>query len=158
MFEVPEEKEEANRAALWIGIAVVLVLAVVGVLAYVNSNGGAKSAALAATPAVPAAVANADAVHDLRVISAKMDKDYTGTTAVWSVDIKNDSQNYTYSNVTYETNYAGADNSILATNRGQITISIDPGEDQTADFQDALYPEGTAWYKIKITGATATSQ
>lgn len=157
MFEVPEEKEEASRATLWIGIAVVLVLAVVGTLAYVN-RGGPKSAAPAAAPAIPAAVANADAVHDLRVVSAKMDKDYTGTTAMWSVDVKNDSQVYTYSDIAYETTYAAADNSILATNQGKMKISIGPGEDQTADFRDALYPDRTAWYKVKITGATASKQ
>jgi hypothetical protein len=78
---------------------------------------------------------------------------------MWSVDIKNSSPDYTYSNIAYETTYAGADNSILGTNQGKIAaVSIGPGEEQTANFRDALYPAGTAWYKIKITGATAARQ
>lgn len=160
MFEVPEEKEEASRAALWIGIAVVLVLAVVGVLAYVN-RGGPKSAAPAAAPTATAATAaagKADPVHDLRIIDKKMDKDYTGTVAMWSVDVKNDSQVYTYSNIGYQTTYAAADNSVLATNQGTMKITVGPGEDQTANFRDVLYPAGTVFFSIKITGATAGTQ
>lgn len=159
MFEVPEEKEEASRAALWVGIAVVLVLAVVGTLAYMN-RGGAKSggAAPAATPAASVPAGKADALHDLRIIDKKMDKDYTGTVAMWSVDVKNDSQVYTYSNIAYQTTYAGADSTVLATNQGTMKITVGPGEDQTANFRDALYPAGTALYSIKITGATASTQ
>jgi hypothetical protein len=158
MFEVPEEKEEASRATLWIGVAVVLVLAVVGVFIYVTSKGGAKSTAPAATSAATAGITKADPVHDLRVVSAKMDKDYTGTTAMWSVEIKNGSSEYTYSNIAYETTYAAADNSILLTNQGKVAVSIGPDEDQTAEFRDALYPPHTAWYKVRITGATAARQ
>jgi hypothetical protein len=157
MFEVPQDKEEASRAALWIGIAVVGVLVIVGVLAYVN-RGGAKSAATATAPAAAVPAGKADALHDLRVISSKMDKDYTGTVAMWSVDVKNDSRVYTYSDIAYQTTYAAADSSVLATNQGKMKLTVGPGEDQTADFRDVLYPTGTVIYSIKITGATATTQ
>jgi hypothetical protein len=157
MFEVPQDKEEASRAALWIGVAVVAVLVVVGVLAYVY-RGGPQSAATATAPAAAVPAGKADPLHDLRVISSKMDKDYTGTVAMWSVDVKNDSRAYTYSKITYQTTYAAADSSVLATNKGTMKLTVGPGEDQTANFRDALYPTGTAIYSIKITGATATTQ
>ena len=158
MFEAPQDRVESSRTGLWVSIAVVLVLVVAGFLWYVHSRGGAKSGAPAGAPAATAAVANADAFHDLRVVSAKMDKDYTGTVARWSVDLRNLSQQYTYTNITYETTYVGADSATLAAGQGKLTISIGPGEEQTADFRDALYPTGTALYKFKITGAKAAVQ
>jgi len=97
----------------------------------------------------------ADPVHDLRVVSAKMDKDFSGTTAMWSVDIKNSSAELTYSNIAYETTYIGAENRVLLVNQGKIPITIGPGDDQSAQFRDTLYPSGTIWFKIRVMGATA---
>ena len=109
--------------------------------------------------AVPdaAAQANSDPVHDLRVVSAQMTKDYTGTTAAWTVEIKNQSPTYTYSNIAYETTYAGADNATLADNHGAIpSFTLGPGESQQTEFKDTGYPSGTAWFKFRVTGATAS--
>jgi len=48
-------------------------------------------------------------VHDLKILSARMEKDRAGTTAVWLVDVSNKSNAYTYSSIQYETTYVGPD-------------------------------------------------
>ena len=150
MFKVPQQLEQGSKAGLWVGIGIVVVLAV-GALVYVNSKGGAKGPAPAATPAN----VKADPVHDLRVVSAKMDKDSTGTTAMWRVEIRNKSSELTYSKIAYETTYVGADDRVLLLNQGKLPVSIGPGEEQTAKFSDTLYPSGTSWFKFRITDAAA---
>lgn len=142
---------------MFVVVGIVVVLAVVGFAVYLHFNGGT------ATPVAPAQTASAttekaDPVHDLRIVSAKMDKDVTGTTAMWLVELRNQSQTYTYSNISYETTYAGADNTILLQNKGQMTLTVAPGEDQSTQVRDALYPTGTAWYKFKVVDAKATVQ
>ncbi|HXQ26267.1 MAG TPA: hypothetical protein VN822_07660 [Candidatus Acidoferrales bacterium] len=143
---------------MWIGILVAVVVVAAAVVFYMDSKGGAKSAAPAAASAAAsaAAQANADPVHDLRRVSVKMDKDPSGTVAVWSVDLRNLSQTYGYKDIAYQTTYIGADNSVLLQNTGKITLSLDPGDEQTTTFRDALYPSGTALFKFDVTGATAT--
>lgn len=151
MFESPlKQEQQGSKTGLWIGIGLVVVLAVVALI-YVTSKRSAKG------PAPVATLTNVkgDPVHDLRVVSAKMDKDFSGTTAMWSVDIKNSSAGLTYSNIAYETTYIGAENRVLLVNQGKIPITIAPGDDQSSQFRDTLYPTGTIWFKIKITDATA---
>jgi hypothetical protein len=156
MFEA-QAKETSGGTGMLIGACIVVVLAIVGTLAYLNQKGGAKSAtpAVAAIGGVPAAQANADAVKDLHIVSAKMDKDYTGTMAVWSVEVKNTSGAYTYSNIGYETTYFGSDNSVLLQNQGKVSLSLGPGDEESTQFRDALYPGNTAWYKFRVVGAEA---
>jgi hypothetical protein len=156
MFETPGTSQKSSGAGMWIALSIVVVLAVVGAMAYMNRETSVKSAAPMAAATSAPTQANADAVHDLRIVSAKMDKDFTGTTAVWSVDIKNQSSTFTYSDVEYETTYAGADNSVLLQNHGKIPVTLGPGEEETTQVRDALYPSGTAWYKFRATSATAT--
>jgi hypothetical protein len=155
MFEASDAPEKSSGAGIWIVLSIVIVLAIVGSLAYMNRDTSAKSAA-PTTSVAPSVQANADAVKDLHVVSAKMDKDFTGTTAVWAVDIKNQSSTFTYSDIAYETDYFGADNSLLLQNQGKIPMTLGPGEEETTQIRDALFPSGTAWYKFKPTGATAT--
>ena len=144
---------------MFVGVGIVVVLAVVGFAAYVHFGGGGTTPpATAPAQTASATAAKADPVHDLRVVSAKMDKDYTGTTAMWLVELRNQSQTYTYSKIAYETTYAGADNTILLQNHGEMTITIGPGESQSPQVRDALYPTGTAWYKFKIVDAKASIQ
>ena len=144
---------------MFVGVGIVVVLAVVGFAAYVHfGGGGAATPATAPAQTASATAQKADPVHDLRVVSAKMDKDYTGTTAMWLVELRNQSQTYTYSKIAYETTYAGADNTILLQNHGEMTITIGPGESQSPQVRDALYPTGTAWYKFKIVDAKASIQ
>jgi len=143
---------------MWIGVTLVIVVACVGGFWLVNSHGSKGAApggtAAAAAPAGPAQT-TADAVHDLHIVSAKMDKDVSGTTAVWAVDIKNNSAVFTYSDIAYETTYAGGDNSVLLQNRGKIPVTLGPGDEETETIRDALYPNGTAWYKFRIDSATS---
>jgi hypothetical protein len=161
MFEAVQEKKEASSSRLHIGIAVVLAAAIAGAAVYMLSRGNSKSPQSAATSAAPAAAtaqAAADWVHDLKIFKATMDKDTTGTTAVWTVVIENRSSAYTYSNIQYETAYIGADNHPLLLNTGTISASLDPGDSKTSQFRDALYPVRTSWYKFRITGASAKIQ
>ena len=155
MFEA-QTKEKSGGSGLLIGICIVVVLAVVGTLAYMN-KGSAKgtegSASAAATGSAPAQQLKGDPVKDLHIVSATMDKDYTGNLAVWSVDIKNLSQVYTYSNISYQTNYFGGDNSVLVQNKGNISLSLAPGDEQSTQFRDVLYPSSTAWYRFTVVGA-----
>jgi hypothetical protein len=97
-----------------------------------------------------------DPVKDLHIVSATMEKDYTGTTAVWSVDVKNTSSVYTYSNIDYQTNYFAGDNSVLVQNKGKISLSLAPGDEQSTQFRDVLYPDNTAWYRFTVVGADTT--
>lgn len=156
MFETPETKGEQSATGMWVGILVVVALIVGGVLFYMGRKDGAKNAtpAAAASAAAPAQT-SADAAKDLRIVSRKMDKDYSGA-AMWTVELRNLSRVYSYSNIQYETTYVSADSTLLATNHGSIpSLTLDPGESQSGQFREAL-PSGTALYTVKITAATAS--
>jgi hypothetical protein len=73
--------------------------------------------------------------------------------AVWVVQMDNKSKAYTYSSIEYETTYVGANNAAIAVNKGTINVNLAPGDQQTAQVRDILYPTGTSWYKLRITGA-----
>jgi uncharacterized protein (UPF0333 family) len=156
MFEAQQQKEGTGNLGMWIGVAVIIV--VVAALAYyvMGPKESSKSHSAASASGSSAPVASADAPNDLRVVSVKMDKDVTGNIAVWSVDLRNTSHTYTYKDIAYQTTYLGADNSVLAQNTGKINLSLDPGEEQTTQFRDLLYPSGTALFKFMVTGASAS--
>jgi hypothetical protein len=159
MFDTPDTKGESSGLGKWVGILVILALIGGGVVFYMGKKDAAPNAAptTASAAAAPTPQSNADAVKDLRIVSKKLDKDYTGTTAMWSVELRNMSQVYSYSNIQYETTYIGRDGSGLGDNKGTIpSLTLDPGESQSAQFRDTLYPSGTALYNVKIIGATAT--
>ena len=137
---------------MWVGIAVVVVIVAVAAF-FVSSSGNKNTASDSAGPA-PAA-AKADPASDLRVTSAKMEN--SNGTAVWLIDVRNRSNNYSYNHIAYETTYGGADGSVIAVNHGEIPGSIGAGEESNEQVRDAAYPANTAWYKVKITGATATA-
>jgi hypothetical protein len=160
MFETPEEIKEKSPKGMWIALVVVAVAVVVGVLLYMRSRGGAPVSApvAASAPAQAPVKTDADPVRDLKVQRAAMNKDRTGTMAVWSVSIENKSPSFSYSNIKYETTYIGADNNAVLINKGTIATTIGPGEQKTSEFSDALFPAGTAWYKLRITGATPSAQ
>lgn len=154
MFETPETKGEQSGTGKWVGIAVVIAIIIGAGVFFMGRKDGAQNATPAASTAAPAQVTS-DAAKDLRVVSRKMDKDSSGA-AVWSVELRNLSQVYSYSNIQYETSYVGADSTLLANNHGVIpSLTLDPGESQSAQFREAL-PGGTALYTLKITAATAT--
>jgi pyruvate/2-oxoglutarate dehydrogenase complex dihydrolipoamide acyltransferase (E2) component len=155
MFETPETKGEESGLGKWIGIAVAVAIVIGAVLFYMGRKDSDQNAAPAAAATAAPAQANADAAKDLRLVSRKMDKDGSGA-AVWTVEVRNLSQVYSYSNIQYETTYVGADSIMLATNHSAIpSLTLDPGESQSAQFREAL-PSGTALYTLKITAATAS--
>jgi hypothetical protein len=153
MFEAPQPKEKSSRTGMWIGIAV--VVGVVAVAIFFLSSSGNKNTASDSAGSAPAAAAKADPTSDLRVTSAKMEN--SNGTAVWLIDVRNRSNNYSYNHIAYETTYGGADGSVIAVNHGEIPGSIGAGEESNEQVRDAAYPANTAWYKVKITGATATA-
>ena len=159
MFEVTQQSKQSNSNRMAIAIFVLIVAAAVGGVLYTVSSGRGKPAPpVIAAAAAPASSGKADAVHDLRILSARMEKDRAGTTAVWLVDINNKSKAYTYSSIQYETTYVGPDNAALLVNKGTIPFNLAPGEEQNAQIRDVLYPAGTSWYKFRITGATPAVQ
>jgi hypothetical protein len=162
MFEAAQGQKQSNTNHILITVLVVIAAAAATGVFYTSSKNGGKSAppitgATAAT-AAPAAAGKADPVHDLKILNARMEKDRSGTTAVWLVDIDNKSKTYSYSSIEYETTYVGADNAALLVNKGTIPFNLAPGEERNSQIRDVLYPAGTAWYKFRITGATPTAQ
>jgi hypothetical protein len=151
MFEAPQPKEKLSHTGLWIGIAVVVVVAAVGFF-FLTSAGNKNTST---TPAATATAEKADPASDLHVTSAKMQN--SAGTAEWLIDVRNKSNSYSYSHIGYETTYGGADGGVIAVNHGEIPGSIGPGEEANEQVRDAAYPANTAWYKVKITGATATA-
>ncbi len=152
MFEVQQEKEGSGGFGMWIGIAVILAVAA-GLGYYVM---GSRNSAKTKTASLAPTAITINEPKDLRVVSAKMDKDVTGNVAVWSVDLRNLSHTYTYKDIAYQTTYLAADNSVIAQNTGKINLSLDPGDEQTTQFRDLLYPSGTALFKFTITSVTAS--
>ena len=159
MFEGAQEEKQSNTSRiLMTTFAVIAAAAVAGVLYTTSKNNSKPSAPVTAAAAAPAAAGKADPVHDLKILNARMEKDRSGTTAVWLVDIDNKSKTYSYSSIEYETTYVGANNAALLVNKGTIPFSLGPGEERNTQIRDVLYPEGTAWYKFRITNATPTVQ
>jgi hypothetical protein len=159
MFEAAQEQKKSSANRMLMAIFVVIAAAAIGGVLYTSSKGSSKGAApVTAAAAAPAAAGKADPVHDLKILNARMEKDRSGTTAVWLVDIDNKSKTYSYSSIQYETTYVGANNAALLVNKGTIPFALAPGEERNSQIRDVLYPEGTAWYKFRITGATPTVQ
>ena len=155
MFEATQKAKASGASkGLWIVFAVVVVAIAVGGYLFIS-----KAKATKPLPVMAAAPTGlADPVRDLKVQRATMSKDRTGTTAVWLVSIENRSDSYTYSNIQYETTYVGANNDAILINKGTIPVTIEPGGQRNSEINDALYPAGTAWYKIRITGAKSSAQ
>jgi hypothetical protein len=157
MFETPEEVKQKEPKGFWIGIVVVVVVIAVGGYFFVKSRGNAAKQASAAN-ASAMAKGNADPVHDLKIQRATMNKDRSGTMAVWLVTIENKSSAYSYSKIEYETTYIGADNRAILVNKGTLPATIAPSEQKNSEINDAFYPAGTSWYKFRITSATSAAQ
>jgi glycine cleavage system H lipoate-binding protein len=158
MFETPEEVKQKEPKGFWIGIAIAAIAMAGGAVFYTVSHGGAQKQASAAAMSAASPKAAADPIRDLKVQRATMNKDRNGTTAVWLVTIENKSADYSYGNIKYETSYVGVDNVAILTNQGTIAATIHPGDQNSSQINDALYPAGTSWYKFKITGATPSAQ
>jgi hypothetical protein len=161
MFEAGQGEKQDSTTKMWIGIFVIVAVAGLGALYYAMTKGTAKAPTGDTAPAAAAAPAgptNADPMRDLKVQRVTMEKDRAGTTAVWSVTIQNRSNNYAYSEITYETTYMDAASKPLLVNKGRLPAGIGPGEQATPEIRDTLYPTGTVLYKFKITEAKPTAQ
>jgi len=159
MFEAAQEQKQSGSNRMLVGIFVVVAAIAVGGVLYTMSKSGSKpTAPVTAAAAAPSAAGKADAVHDLKILSARMEKDRAGTTAIWLVDVSNKSKAYTYSSIQYETTYVGPDNAALLVNKGTVPFNLAPGEERNAQIRDVLYPAGTSWYKFRIIGATPAVQ
>jgi hypothetical protein len=158
MFEAAEEKQSNFYRRMAVVVVVIAVMAIGGLVYTTFKSGGKPTAPVTAAAAAPVAAGKADPVHDLKILSARMEKDRAGTTAVWLVDVNNKSQAYTYSSIQYETTYVGPDNAALLVNKGTISLRLGPGEEQNTQIRDVLYPAGTSWYKFRIIGATSNTQ
>lgn len=156
MFETPQEIKPSASKGLWIGIAVAVIVVGIGAYFFIASRGAKQTPAAATTAAQPKEAA--DAVRDLKVQRATMDKSQTGTATAWLVTIENKSQTYTYSNIQYETTYVGADDRALLINKGTIAATFAPGEQKNSQINDVLYPAGTVRYRFRITGASSSVQ
>jgi hypothetical protein len=160
MFDALQEEKQDSSTKMWIGLFVIVALAALGGLYYAITKGTTKepAPAVATAGAAPVSKADADPIHDLRVQRVTMQKDPSGSTAVWSVTIENRSTGYAYNNIKYETTYLGPNDKPLLVNQGVIVKSIGPGEQVSPEVRDTLYPAGTVLYKFKITDAKATAQ
>lgn len=157
MFEGSHEAKSTASMGMWTGVGVVALAIGIGGYMFVSKAKSTKLVPAAAVQA-PQPTGPADPVRDLKVQRASMGRDRTGTTAVWMVNIENRSASYTYSDIEYETTYVGSNNTAILINKGTIKASIEPGGQKNSEIDDALYPAGTAWYKIRITGAKASVQ
>ena len=154
MFEVPKDEQETKKMRLLIGSATVVVVLVL-VIFYFTSQRGTQGTLASVTPVACAP----DPVTDLTVLDAKMDKDRTGTSAVWVVHLRNKSAGCAYTAIGYETTYIRSDDSVVAVNKGTLPGTIAPGEEMSyPEFTDILFPTGTTWFRFKITGAKIATQ
>ena len=156
MFETPEEIKPSASKGLWLGIALVVIVIGLGAYFFIASRSSKQMPATASTSAQPKG--DADAVRDLKVQRATMDKGQNGTATVWLVTIENKSPTYTYSDIQYETTYVGADDHALLINKGTIAATFAPGEQKNSQINDVLYPSGTVRYRFRVTGASSSVQ
>lgn len=152
MFEVPHEKPEGGTKMLWIGLVVVALVAIVGGALFLRQAPEETGAA----PAVD--LSQADPLTDLKVSRVAMDRDPTGTRAMWTISIENASP-YTYTDIKYEATYLDAGDRVVATNEGTLPGSVGPHQQRRiADMQDILFPEGTVSFRFRLLEATPTAE
>lgn len=155
MFEPPLNEEPKTNKGIWIG-AVIVVIIGVALLIYFNPKTSRGGPVPAQTASMAPAEQSANPIHDLQVVSSEMQKDTSGTVAQWVVDIHNVSPVFTYTAISYQTTYNGANNGVLSQNNGVIPIQIGPNEEKTAQFSDVQYPAGTAWYQFRVVDAKSS--
>ena len=158
MFETPKEVKPSASKGLWLGIAVVFLIAAGAIFFLVGKRGGASNPGASMSGAAAEAKGPADPIHDLKVQRATMKKDNNGAMSVWSVSLENKSSAYAYSKIAYETTYIAGDGRVLMNNKGTLADSISPGEEKSFQANDPPYPDGTATYNFKITSATSAVQ
>lgn len=77
---------------------------------------------------------------------------------LWSIQLRNRSTIYTYSDIQYEVSYITVDSKLLSVVRDTIKDSVGPGEDKTIPpFVDGVYDARASTFQFLIQGATATA-
>lgn len=159
MFEPPEDKEESRGKQVWIIAAVIVALVVVVTLVYVVSRPRPKTPVRAQSPASARQTTPPDPVHDLQVVRAVMGKDVSGVRVMWSVQLRNKSAVYTYTDIQYEASLIGPTGRVLSVNRDTIKDTIGPREEKKVPpFIDGIYDAGASTFQFVLTGAKATGQ
>jgi hypothetical protein len=157
--EEEKEKKESGKKRLEISAVIIVALVVIGTLAYVLLRPRATTPPSTASPAAATEAAPPDALRDLQVVRAVMGKDVTGTRVLWSVELRNKSAVYTYSDIQYEATFRRGDGSVLAVNRDTIEGSIGPGEQKRMpEFMDGIYDATASTYQFVLKGANGTVQ
>jgi len=155
MFEAQqEEDQQSSRRGTIILVSIVIVLAIVGTLAYFVSKGAFSSSSSTAASAAP--VVKGDPVKDLHFVSEPTMVKDDGGMAAWLVDLRNESQTITYSHIKFHTTYGGANQSVIAQNDGEMSVTLAPGEEQNVQFKDIQYPDNLQWFRVNITSADAS--
>jgi hypothetical protein len=156
-LEADKEMKQSRKKRIWLGACIIAALVVVGALVYVMSGPRAKTP-VQVKPAAPTAPTVApDALRDLKLIRAVMGKDVSGLRVLWSLQLRNRSTVYTYTDIEYEASYITVDNKLLSVVRDTIKQSIGPGEEKTLDpVVDGVYDARASTFQFLIKGAKGT--
>jgi hypothetical protein len=163
MFEKLEEEErlkkEARKKLVWMSGCIITAVVIVAALVYVIWRPRPKTQLPAQTPAAARHIPPPDPVHDLKIVHAIMGKDPSGIRVLWSVQLRNKSTVYTYSDIQYDATFIGPTGTTMAVNRDTIRDTIGPGEDKKIPpFMDGIYNAAASTYQFVITGAKATTE
>jgi len=162
MFEELEEeekgeKEERNKLVRMTAY-IVGALVIVGAIVYIASRGHAKISPTV-QPVTAARQTAPDPANDLKIERAVMGKDPSGLRVMWSVQLRNKSAVYTYSDIQYEARFMGPDGRMMSANRDTIKTSIAPGEEKKIPtFIDGIYDAYSSTYQFVILGATSAAR
>ena len=157
MFETSQQEQSSTAPKIIIG-AIVVVLALFGVLYFTHLSQPPAAPAATAGAGAPAAAAgaeSADPMRDLQILKSNLGRDrQTRTMAMWDIQLVNRSRTIGYRAIQYATNYYDAQGNVLSTRGGTFAEPLDPMDQKTfAQINDGLYPVGTTRFTIEIKGA-----
>jgi hypothetical protein len=156
--EEKEQAEERNKLTV-ITLVIVGVIAIVGAIVYMSTRGHTKATQAAPAAAAVAPQGPANPVTDLKIVKAVMGRDPSGLRVMWSVQLKNTSPSYTYSNIQYEATFIGPDGGTTSSSRDTIKDSIGPNDEKKfPDFIGGLYDANASTYAFKVVGADSAVQ
>lgn len=158
MFETSQQEESSKAPKIIIG-AIVVVLALFGVLYFAHLREGPAAPAAGAGAATPSAAAPAgdekpDPMRDLQILKFNLGRDRTQTMAIWDLQVANRSRAFAYKDIQYATNYYDSGGGLLSNRGGTLQDRMDPMDQKTfTQINDGLYPVGTARFTVEIKGA-----
>lgn len=157
MFETSQQEQSSQAPKIIIG-AIVVVLALFGVLYFAHLREGPAAPAAGAGAAAPADAAGGetpDPMRDLQILKFNLGRDQqTQTMAMWDIQVVNRSRTASYRDIQYATNYYDAQDNVLSTRGGTFPEPLEPTDQKMfTQLNDGLYPVGTTRYTIEIKGA-----